>query len=311
MKVSIQAIKELRERTQAGMGDCKKALQEADGDMDKAVEVILKKGKAKSAKRAGKVAAEGEVRAELWSDNRNAAIIEVNIETDFSARNDKFKSFVDTVALAVREADTGADLAALAVDGKSLAQHAEDITAVIGEKITLRRFAKLGIGEGKHGFCHSYIHMGGKIGVIVAVEGETAEAAASDAAHDLAETVVMQVAAMNPQALRRDEIPEAEVAKQKEIFEAQLRDDPKPKPEKVWPKIIEGKVNAWFRDVVLLEQQSPNPDHEKKTIEQLRVDAGKAAGGGLAITNYVRFELGEGIEKKQEDLAAGVAELLG
>ncbi len=305
--VSIQAIKELRERTQAGMTDCKKALVEADSDMDKAVEIILKKGQAKSAKRAGKVATEGEVRTEIASDSRSAAMVEVNIETDFSARNEKFKSLVDKAMTAVQQVGADGELAALEVDGKTLAEHATELTAIVGEKITLRRFVKLAVGEGKHGFCHSYVHMGGKIGVVVVVEGETEQAVAHEAARSFADDTAMQIAAMNPMVLRRDDVDDALVAKQREIYEAQLREEPKPKPEKVWPRIIDGKVDKWFSEVALLEQESAQ---HKKKIDDLRKEAGEQAGGSLAIISFVRFELGEGIEKKQEDITAGVAELL-
>ena len=305
--VSIQQIKELRERTSAGMSDCKKALQEAEGDLDKAVELILKKGKAKSAKRAGKVAAEGTVRTDVFDDGRAGVIAEVNIETDFSARNDKFAAFVDKAMAAAKAADGTTPFAEVVLDGKSLSEHANDLTAVIGEKITMRRYAKVDIGDGKHGFCHSYVHMGGKIGVIVAIEGETTEAVSHEATTTFADETAMQIAAMNPLVLRREQLDEEMVAKQREIYEAQLREDPKPKPEQVWPKIIEGKVNAWYKEVVLLDQISAQ---HKKPIDELRQEAGKAAGAGIAITHYVRFELGEGIEKKQDDLASGVAELL-
>jgi elongation factor Ts len=305
--VSIQQIKDLRERTSAGMGDCKSALEEAGGDMDKAVDIILKKGQAKSAKRAGRTAAEGEVRAEVYGDGRRALLVEVNVETDFSARNDKFKALVDKVVGAAKDADAGADLASLSVGGKSLADHASELTAIIGEKITLRRFSQLAVGEGKHGFCHCYVHMGGKIGVVVAIEAETAAAAAHEAARTFADETAMQIAAMNPLVLRREQVDEAMVAKQREIFEAQLREEPKPKPEKMWPKIVEGKINAWYKEVVLLDQESAQ---HKKPIDELRVLAGKEAGAGLAITGFVRYDLGEGIEKKKDDLQAGVAELL-
>ncbi len=305
--VPISAIRELRERTQAGMADCKSAYIEAAGDLDKACEVILKRGKAKSAKRAGRVAAEGEVRAGLFDDGRAAAIVEVNIETDFSARNENFKAFVDKVMAVAKTVDPGTDLLACEADGKTLADHATELTAVVGEKVSLRRFDRLAIGEGKHGSCHSYVHMGGKIGVILMVEAETAEAIGNDAVKTFADETAMQVAAMNPTALRRDQIDEEAIAKQREIFEAQLREDPKPKPEKIWPKIIEGKVNKWFAEIVLLEQQSAQ---HKKPIEELRKEAGEAAGAPIAITGFVRFELGEGIEKKKDDVRTGVAELL-
>ncbi len=305
--VTIQQIKELRERTSAGMSDCKSALVEAGGDMDKAVELILKKGKAKSAKRAGKVAAEGTVRVEVASDEKSGVIAEINIETDFSARNEKFAAFVDKAMAAAKQGDGQTPFGELTLDGKTLTDLAEDLTAVIGEKITLRRYGKLSVPAGKHGFCHGYVHMGGKIGVLIAIEAETQAAAEHEAARTFADETAMQIAAMNPLVLRRDQLDEATVAKQREIFEAQLREDPKPKPENVWPKIIEGKINAWYKEVVLIDQESAQ---HKKPIDELRREAGKAAGAGLAITGFLRYELGEGIEKKADDLAAGVAELL-
>jgi elongation factor Ts len=305
--VSIQAIKELRERTSAGMSDCKKALVAADGDMDKAVDFILKKGQAKSAKRAGKVTAEGEVRVEVFDGGRAAVVAEVNIETDFSARNDRFKSFVDTALSAAKEASAGAVFGELTADGKSLDDHASELTGIIGEKITLRRYDKLAVSDKCHGFCHAYVHMGGKIGVAVQIEAETSEAAAHEAVLTFADETAMQIAAMAPSALRREDIDESLVAKQREIYEAQLREDPKPKPEAIWPKIIAGKVDKWFAEVALLEQESAQ---HKKKIDELRKDAGKVAGAPIALTRFVRFELGEGIVKKQDDLAAGVAELL-
>ena len=304
---SIQKIKELRERTQAGMADCKSALDEAGDDMEKAVEIILKRGQAKSAKRAGKVAAEGEVRAVVFDDGRTAAIAEVNIETDFSARNDKFKSLCDKVVGSVKQAPPGQALGKLVFEGKTLEEHADEVTAVIGEKITLRRYDKLSIPSGKQGLTTAYVHMGGKIGVILAIEAETAAAAKHEAVETFAEETAMQIAAMNPVALRREDIDAAELDKQRDIFTAQLREEENPKPEKVWPKIIEGKIAKWYSDVVLLEQESAQ---HKKKIEDLRKEAGKAAGAGIVITGFVRYELGEGIEKKKDDLQAGVAELL-
>ncbi len=307
MAISIEAIKELRERTQAGMADCKAALTESSGDMDKAIEIILKKGQAKAAKRAGRVATEGEVRAEVAAGGREAVMVEINIETDFSARNERFKAFVGHGLAAAKAAPAGAELESLSHDGKKLVDHAAEITAIIGEKITLRRCAKIAIPQGKNGFCASYIHTGGKVGVILAVETATAGAAEHAAARTFAEETAMQIAAMNPIALRREQIGEAAIAKQREIFEAQLREDPKPKPQNVWPKIIDGKVAKWFEDVCLLEQESAQ---HKKPIKELMAEAGKAAGGEVSIAQFVRFELGEGIEKKTEDLRAGVAELL-
>ena len=305
MSVSIQQIKELRERTSAGMSDCKKALEEASGNMDQAVEIILKKGQAKSAKRSGKIAAEGEVRCEVFGGGKQAAIVEVNIETDFSARNDKFKGLVDKAMAAVEKASLETAFGAIEVDGKTLEDHATEVTATLGEKITLRRFDKVTVGE--TGFCQSYVHLGGRIGVILSIETENAAAADSEAAKTFADETCMQIAAMAPLVLRRDDIDEEMIAKQREIFEAQLREDPKPKPEKVWPKIIEGKLDSWYSEIALLDQESAQ---HKAKIDDLRKQAGKAAGGELKITRFVRYELGEGIERQKDDLRAGVAELL-
>jgi elongation factor Ts len=307
MGVSIEAIKELRERTQAGMGDCKKALEEAGGDKEKAVEIILKAGKAKSAKRAGRVAAEGEVRAFVYDGGRRAAVVEVNIETDFAARNERFKTLVDRVEAAVVSGPETASLTDLTHDGRSLPELADQVTAVVGEKVGLRRLDRLAIGAGKHGFCHRYVHLGGKIGVIIAIEAPSTEAAAHPAAREFADDTAMQIAAMDPMALRRDQVSAATVSKQAEIFTEQLRQDPKPKPEKMWPKIVEGKVSKWFAEVVLLEQESAQ---HKKQIDVLRQEASKAAGGELTITAFVRYQLGEGIERRKEDITEGVADLL-
>jgi elongation factor Ts len=307
MASSMQQIKELRERTAAGMSDCKKALEEAGGDMDKAVEIILKKGQAKSAKRAGKVASEGEVRASVLDGERRAVVVEVNIETDFSARNERFKALCDKALKAAEGAAAGSELDKLVFEGKTLAEHASEVTAVIGEKITLRRFAQVEVPRGKSGFCQSYVHMGGKIGVILAVAADSDATAKHEAARTFAEETAMQIAAMNPMVLERSQLDQATLDKQREIFEAQLREDPKPKPEAMWPKIIDGKIAAWCKEVVLLDQESAQ---HKKAISELGKEAGKAAGGSVELLAFVRYELGEGIEKKQEDIQAGVAELI-
>jgi elongation factor Ts len=307
--VTPQMIKELRDRTQAGMSDCKGALTEAEGDMEKAVEIILKKGQAKSAKRAGAVATEGEVRASVSPDKRAATVVEVNSQTDFVARNDQFQKFVgDVLALAEKTAQ-GADLGAAPLDGKTVADAASDLTAKIGEKIAVRRWARVEVAAGKLGLAHSYTHLGGKIGVVLALETDSAATAAHAATAELADTIAMQIAAMNPGVLERGEVDAAEVAKQREIFEAQLAEDPKPKPKEAWPKIIEGKVNKWFSEVALLEQESVQTPGQ--TIDKLRQAAEKTAGGTITVKAFVRFERGEGLSKKQDDFAAEVAKMAG
>jgi elongation factor Ts len=319
MSVTPQAIKELRERTQAGMSDCKSALVEANGDMEKAVEVILKKGLAKSVKRAGAVAAEGEVRAAVIESKHAANIVEVNIQTDFAARNDQFKAFVRDVLGAIEVAPKGAEAHTLPLAGKTIAELATDLTAKIGEKIHVRRWSRVEVPSGKHGIAHAYVHLGGKIGVILTIETGTAEAAKSAAIGELADDLAMHIAATGPVSLRRDEVTDEHKARQKDIFEAQLREDPKQKDhQERWPKILEGKFNKWFAESVLLEQESvvtkSNDKGEPLPAEKITVlldKAGKALGTTVTVGSFVRFERGEGIEKAQTDFAAEVAKMAG
>jgi len=311
--INAQAIKELRDRTQAGMSDCKSALAEAEGDMDKAIEIILKKGLAKSAKKASAAATEGEVRASVSADRRSATMVEVNIQTDFAARNDHFRAFVGQVLAAAETAPDGAEIAQVKIGDKAVSEMAVELTARIGEKIEARRWAKVSVPEGKHGVCTAYVHLGGKIGVIVSVETDTAEVAAHPEVQKFVDDTAMQAAAMSPVALRREDITDDVKAKQKEIFEGQLREDPKPKPEAAWPKIIEGKFNKWYSEAVLLEQESVEAASrgETLTITKLAEAAGKAAGGTVTVTRFVRFERGEGVAKKEDDFAAEVAKMAG
>ncbi|MBW2529733.1 MAG: elongation factor Ts [Deltaproteobacteria bacterium] len=306
--IDVKAIKELRERTQAGMTDCKNALVEAEGDMDQAVEIILKKGLAKSAKRAGAIAAEGEVRAAVADGGRSAALVEVNIQTDFAARNEKFQAFVAKITDLALTMPPDGDINGQQIDGQSVADAAVELGAKLGEKVAVRRAAQVALAEGQEGFCHCYIHMGGKIAVVVVVATDGAATAEHPAARKFADDTAMHVAAMNPLALKREDVDPAEVAKQKEIFEAQLRDDPKPKPEKVWPKIIEGKIQKWFSEVALLEQESVVVPKSK--IDDLRKAAATEAGGTLEIVRFARFERGEGIAAEKKDLAADVEQML-
>jgi elongation factor Ts len=308
--INAQAIKELRERTLAGMSDCKSALQEAEGDMEKAVEIILKKGLAKSAKRAGAVASEGEVRASVSPDKRSATIIEVNIQTDFAARNDLFRQFVGDVLALAEKAEAGSDLGDQQISGKKVTDVANELTARIGEKVAVRRWERVSVPEGKSGLAHAYVHLGGKIGVALAIETDSDAAASNPEVVKFVDDTAMQIAAMNPTALRREDVNEDALGKQREIYEAQMRDDPKPKPQAAWPKIIEGKVNKWFSEIVLLEQESVVTPGQ--TIDKLREAAAKAAGGTVTLTRFVRFERGEGLSKgEKDDFAAEVAKMAG
>ncbi len=309
-EITAHLVKELRERTQAGMSDCKSALVEASGDMEKAIEIILKKGLAKSAKRAGAVATEGEVRALIAPDQRSGVLVEVNIQTDFAARNDKFKNFVAEVTRVALAAKASDDLDQLKYPGtqKTVAEARDELIAQIGEKITVRRFAKLDLSS-PAGAIHSYVHLGGKIGVLLEVTAESAAVAAHAEFKKFIDDAAMQIAAMNPLYLSRGEVPKAAIDKQREIYSAQLREEAKPKPEQAWPKIIEGKLNKWYTEICLLEQESVIVPGS--SIEQVRARIAKEAGGDLELRRFIRFERGEGIEKKVDDFAAEVAKMAG
>ncbi len=309
-EITAQLVKELRERTQAGMADCKSALVESSGDMDKAIEVILKKGLAKSAKRAGAVATEGEVRAHVSPDAKSGVMVEVNIQTDFAARNDKFKAFVGDVTKAAAEAGDGANLEELKYPGteKTVAQVRDELIAQIGEKVTVRRAKKL-VLSAPAGAVHAYVHLGGKIGVLLETAAESSAVASHPEFKKFVDDAAMQVAAMTPLYLTRTEIPKDAIDKQREIYAAQLREEAKPKPEQAWPKIIEGKLNKWYSEVCLAEQESVIVPGS--TIEQVRGKIAKEAGGTVELKRFVRFERGEGIEKKSDDFAAEVAKMAG
>jgi len=309
-EITAQRVKELRERTQAGMADCKNALVEANGDIEKAVEVILKKGLVKSAKRAGAVATEGEVRALVAADAKSGVLVEVNIQTDFAARNEKFKTFVSDVTKAAAGAKSGQNLDELKCPGKekSIAEVRDELIAQIGEKISVRRWARLELSA-PAGAVHSYVHLGGKIGVLLEASAESAAVAAHTEFKKFIDDAAMQIAAMNPLYLARGEVAKAAVDKQREIYAAQLREDPKPKPEQAWPKIIEGKLNKWYGEVSLLEQESVIVPGS--SIDQVRARAAKEAGGNIELKRFVRFERGEGIEKPPDDFAGEVAKMAG
>lgn len=293
MAVNMQLVKELRDRTQAGLNDCKSALAEAEGDMEKAVEIILKKGLAKSAKRAGAVATEGVVTAKVAADGRSGVIVEVNIQTDFAARNPDFLAFVDAVLAVAEKTQADADILAASFPGGGTVEDARAaLVGRLGENITVRRFGKLAV---ESGLVHSYIHMGGKVGALLAIECKSA----GDAVKAFADNTAMHIAAMSPRYLSDGEVSADDKAKQIEIYGAQLRDEGK--PEAAWPKIIEGKVQKWMKEICLLDQFSVLDS--EKTIRQVQDEISKQLGG-VKLTGFLRYERGEGIEKKQDDFAA-------
>jgi elongation factor Ts len=303
--ITASMVKELRERTQAGMADCKNALVEAGADMEKAVEIILKKGLAKAASRAGRIAAEGEVATWVSPDGKKGVIVEVNCQTDFVSRGDEFKTFVKNVLQVATTATKGADLGALTYPGtdKTIEYTRAEMVAKTGENTVVRRWGSLEATE-SHAWVHAYVHAGGKLAVLVHAEGPDKGAADLRAFVD---NVAMQIAAMNPMVVRKEEVTQAQTDKQKEIFAAQLREEGK--PEQAWPKIMDGKVAKWLSEVTLLGQDNVW-DPPAGTIEKLRLELGKKLGGEVKIHGFIRFSLGEGIEKKVEDLAAEVAKTI-
>ena len=286
MAVTAEAVKALRERTGAGMMECKKALVEANGDLEVAAEAMRKSGLAKADKKAGRVAAEGVVVIERAADGLSAALLEVNSETDFVARQPDFQGFAHDVArlaLAARPADLDALLAARMASGKTVEETRRELIARIGENIGVRRFE---IVTGTAPLA-TYLH-GSRIGTVVVIEG-------GDAAlgHDLA----MHVAAINPQYLSAEEVPADQVEKEREIFVAQAASDPKlaGKPKEVLVKATEGKLRKFLGEITLLGQ--PFVKDDKQTVAQV------LKGASARVTRYVRFEVGAGIEKKQGNFA--------
>lgn len=305
--INASMVKELRERTQAGMADCKNALVEAEGNMEKAVEVILKKGIVKAAARAGRVASEGEVATWVSADGKRGVIVEVNCQTDFVSRGDDFKAFVRNVLDVATKSVAGADLGAAKYPGgdKTVDQVRQEMVAKTGENTVVRRWSSLEAKEAG-GIVVAYVHAGGKLAVLVHAEAPNPKAPEVIAFVD---NVAMQVAAMNPAVVHRDQVGAAELAKQKEIFLAQLKEEGK--PEQAWPKIIDGKVAKWFTEITLLGQDNVW-DPPAGSIDKIRLELGKKVAGEVKIHAFVRFSLGEGIEKPPtEDLAAEVAKTIG
>ncbi|WP_127848517.1 translation elongation factor Ts [Lacticaseibacillus hulanensis] len=288
--ITAKQVKELRDKTQAGMMDAKKALVQADGDMDKAIDVLRERGLVKAAKKSGNIAAEG--LAQIAVDGNTAAVVEINAETDFVASNDKFQNFVNAVAAKIA-AEKPADLeAALALDldGETIDQAAKSLTAVIGEKISVRRFA-LATKE-DDGVFGEYLHNGGQIAVLVTLKGGDEETA---------KDIAMHIAAINPQYLSREDVPAAEVEHEQGIVTKETEQEGK--PAKIIPRIVEGRMNKWYSEIVLLDQEFVKDSD--KTVGEF------AASKGAKVVSFERFAVGEGIEKKSNDFASEVAEQMG
>ncbi|MGL5752228.1 MAG: translation elongation factor Ts [Paraclostridium sp.] len=301
MAITAQMVKELREKTGAGMMDCKKALQEADANMDRAIDILREKGLSKAAKKADRVAAEGLVAIEMNADNTVASMVEVNSETDFVAKNEDFKIFVKDaaeMALATTNENVEGLLAETHKEGIALSEVLNNRVATIGEKLDLRRFAKIST----NGQVAGYIHGGGKIGVLVELETEGRDAEIITMGRDIA----MQVAAMNPKYVSKDDVDQEYIAHETEILTQQALNEGK--PANIVEKMIKGRLDKQLKEVCLVEQTFvKNPDI---TIKQLIADVAKKVGAEIKVARVVRFEVGEGIEKKEENFAEEVAKQL-
>ena len=311
MAVTAKLVKELREMTGAGMMDCKKALTATDGDMDKAVEFLREKGLATAQKKAGRIAAEGIVMLKVAEDSQKAVAVEVNAETDFVAKNEKFQGYVAQVAEQALETEA-ADIDAFLAEpwkfdtSKTVNEALAGQVAVIGENMKIRRFQKV---EEENGFVASYTHMGGKIGVLVDVVTDVV----NDEIKEMAKNVAMQIAALNPKYTNRSEVSEEYIAHEKEILMAQIQNDPKEsqKPEKVIQGMISGRINKELKEICLLDQVYVKAEDGKQSVEKYVAEVAKANGANVTIKGFVRYETGEGIEKKEEDFAAEVAKQMG
>ncbi|MBQ5399493.1 MAG: elongation factor Ts [Ruminococcus sp.] len=300
MSFTAQDVKALREKTGCGMMDCKKALVEADGNMDKAVDILREQGLAKVAKKASRIAAEGVAFATTSADNKIGVVVEVNAETDFVAKNADFMAFVETVAKTIitnAPADIDA-LMACTAEGTDVTVDAllTEKIQVIGENIKIRRFTRF------EGACVSYVHAGGKIGVLVNFDTDLSD---KDEFVVCGKDVAMQIAALGTQYLNRDDVPAEVIAHEKEVMKAEVINSGK--PEAIADKIVMGKINKFYKENCLVDQEFVKDN--KQTVKQYVDSVAKSLGGTIAIKEFVRFEKGEGLEKRQDDFAAEVASM--
>ena len=311
MAITAAMVKELREMTGSGMMDCKKALTATDGDMDKAIEWLREKGLATAQKKAGRIAAEGIVKLLVSDDCKKAVAVEVNSETDFVAKNEKFLDYVAQVAEQALET-TAADIDAFLAQpwkfdsSKTVADALAGQISVIGENMKIRRFAK--VAE-ENGFIAEYNHMAGKIGVLVDVETDVV----NDAVKEMAKNIAMQIAAMRPQYVSDKEVSEEYKENEKRILAAEIANDPKMagKPEKVILGAVAGRLAKELKEICLLDQIYVKAEDGKQSVGSYVKEVAKANGANINVKSFVRYETGEGIEKKQEDFAEEVAKQMG
>ncbi len=305
MMITAGMVKELRERTGAGMMDCKKALNETNGDMEKAIEVLREKGLAAAAKKAGRIAAEGIVTTYISEDMKLGSVVEVNCETDFVAANEEFKALVENVAkmVALSNVSTVEELVAqkyIADESVTVQEVVTALIAKIGENMSVRRFERFAI---ENGIVQSYVHGNGKIGVLVELACEKQDPALAVIGKDIA----MQVAAANPLFLNKDAVDNDALEKEKEIYRVQALNEGK--PENIVEKMVMGRVNKYYKEVCLIEQVwVKNGDY---TITKYLQEESKKIGAEITVSRFARFERGEGIEKKEDNFAEEVQKMQG
>ena len=306
MAFTAKDVQTLRERTGVGMMDCKKALSETDGDMEKAIDILREKGLAAAAKKSGRIAAEGLVYAFVDEDKKVGVVVEVNSETDFVAKNVDFQNFVKTIAEIVAEKNP-ADVAALLdmnFNGNmTVADALRDKILVIGENLSIRRFVRY------EGDCVAYVHGGGRIGVLVRFEADAA-AAGTEVLKECGKDIAMQIAALNATYLDKAAVPADAIEKEKEILIAQIKNDEKNanKPEAILHKMVDGRIGKFYENNCLLQQAFvKNGDI---TVEQYVAEKAKEVGGAMKVVEFVRFEKGEGLQKREDNFAAEVASMM-
>lgn len=301
--ISAQLVKELREMTGSKMMDCKKALVETDGNIEKAVEFLREKGLADASKKSGRVAAEGIVKTYISDDKKSGAVLEFNCETDFVALNEEFIGFADKLAKIVVETSvtTVEEILNQKVDGESIVSESlKALIAKLGENMSVRRFTKFSI---ENGIVKSYIHGGGRIGVLVEVACDKD----SEVLDEVAKEVCMQIAAANPLFLSKDDVDTESMEKEKEIYRVQALNEGK--PENIVEKMVIGRINKYFKEVCLLEQ--PWVKDADKSITKFVEEKSKEVGSPITVTRFVRYERGEGIEVEKVDFAEEVARQIG
>lgn len=309
MAITAGMVKELREMTGAGMMDCKKALTATDGDMDKAIEFLREKGLATAQKKASRVAAEGLCKTLVSADEKSAVVVEVNSETDFVAKNEKFQAYVAQVAEAAMETKAATTEEFLAEPWKfdttkTVQEALAGQVAVIGENLQIRRFAKV---SEENGFVASYTHMGGKIGVLVDVETDVI----NDAVREMAKNVAMQAAALKPLYTNRNEVSQEYIDHEKEILTVAAKNEKPDANEKIINGMVMGRINKELKEICLLDQVYVKAEDGKQSVAKYVEEVAKANGAKITVKTFVRFETGEGIEKKEENFAEEVAKQMG